>query len=208
MADVASHMICTHASRIVSTQPGQFDPDCSIIVSVPDYSAISTPAIFQDDAVFRSAGKGGTLENRLLARQVRTIVTRRCGRGNERISEGGPVAELRHGQVGESGGRRREADDCPDIGQEPDPDDGLIPGIRFNGRYALGWLVSILPVAPAKASEAWKTGSPSGPYATPGYETKYETSGCGDGNYDEHHQFRPVEAMENAHLRYMVVGSV
>lgn len=70
---------------------GQFDQNFSIIVSVPDYSAISTPAIFQDDAVFRSAGKGGTLENRLSARPVRTIVTRRCGRGNERISEGGPV---------------------------------------------------------------------------------------------------------------------
>ena len=38
--------------------------------------------------MFRSSGKGGTLGNRLPARQVGTIVTCRCGRGNERISAG------------------------------------------------------------------------------------------------------------------------
>ncbi len=143
MAGVASRIICTHASRIVSTQPGQFDPNFSIIVSVPDYSAISTPAIFQDDAVFRSAGKGVTLGNRLSARPVRTIVTCRCGRGNERISAGGPVVSAWQARE-----RRREADDCPDmcgiptgpladatryVEQEPSPDDGLFPGIRIVG---------------------------------------------------------------------------
>ena len=82
----------------------------------------------------------------------------------------GPVARLRHGQEGE---RRREAGDGPDaggiaggfpgetirdIGQEPGPGDGLIPGIRVNGskagiaavlRRICGLVMLCLAVSPA-----------------------------------------------------------
>ena len=174
-------------------------------------------------AVFRSVRKGGAVGGRLSCRSVRSIVIRRCGRGNERISghslrvgsaislaragaslvelqqagrwkspemparytrgesaRRGPVARLRHGQFGE---RRWAADDDPDIcgipvepledvapdaGEHPAPEDGLTPGIRFNGRYAPGWLVSILPVACTEAQEACETGSPSGWPDVPG----------------------------------------
>ena len=174
-------------------------------------------------AVFRSVRKGGAVGGRLSCRSVRSIVIRRCGRGNERISghslrvgsaislaragaslvelqqagrwkspemparytrgesaRRGPVARLRHGQFGE---RRWAADDDPDIcgipvepledvapdaGEHPAPEDGLTPGNRFNGRYAPGWLVSILPVARTEAQEACETGSPSGWPDVPG----------------------------------------
>ncbi len=90
------------------------------------------------------------------------------------------MALLRYGQGGE---RWQDASACPDAGGMPVgllagtesdaaessvPEHGLTPGNRFNGRYAPGWLVSILPVALAKAPEAWKTGSPSGRPDVPG----------------------------------------
>ena len=82
----------------------------------------------------------------------------------------GPVARLRHGQEGE---RRREAGDCPDAGgisgrpgadtaqdieQEPDPDDGLTPGIRFNGARAGS---SVVPI------EACEQARPCSPVSSP-----------------------------------------
>ncbi len=170
--------------------------------------------------VFRSVRKGGGIGDRLSCRSARSIVIRRCGRGNgdnggagrisghslrvgsaislaragaslvelqqagrwkspempARYTRGesarrGPVARLRHGQAVE---RRREAGDCPgaggfsgrpgadttqDIEQEPGPDDGLTPGIRFNGARAGN---SAVPI------EACEQARPCSPASSPG----------------------------------------